>query len=260
MRKPARDQFKKTLDFVPIFFPVCSPLPHRDLLFFARLCFLPEIVPRLHRVPVSTESSRLPSPSPPLSLARSPRSLVDRLLRSPPSLPPPSSPPLRRHLPPPSSTVLAPPSPASTSVPTVLARPAHHCHVSAAVLASTVSRFVPASTVASTVLAEPSKVTRESPSLSLIGPSPRSLIACLLSAFIGPSLVLRRSLIAFFSLLTFPPVHSDCSLREAASTAYAQVRAPFHSWAVRTAAYAGMYVLPTREELLQKLNEIGNGY
>ncbi|KAK9121513.1 hypothetical protein Syun_019130 [Stephania yunnanensis] len=42
--------------------------------------------------------------------------------------------------------------------------------------------------------------------------------------------------------------------------AYAQVRAPFHSWAVRTAAYAGMYVLPTRDELLQKLNEIGNGY
>ncbi|KAK9116090.1 hypothetical protein Sjap_015037 [Stephania japonica] len=47
----------------------------------------------------------------------------------------------------------------------------------------------------------------------------------------------------------------DCSLREAASTAYAQVCAPFHSWAVRTAAYAGMYALPTREQLLQKLNE-----
>ncbi|KAK9128226.1 hypothetical protein Syun_017023 [Stephania yunnanensis] len=51
-------------------------------------------------------------------------------------------------------------------------------------------------------------------------------------------------------------VLKDCSLREVASTAYAQVRAPFHSWAVRTSAYAGMYVLPTREELLQKLNEI----
>uniref|UniRef100_A0A803PC21 Uncharacterized protein n=1 Tax=Cannabis sativa TaxID=3483 RepID=A0A803PC21_CANSA len=41
----------------------------------------------------------------------------------------------------------------------------------------------------------------------------------------------------------------------AASTAYAQVCAPYHSWAIRTAVAAGMYALPTREQLLLKLNE-----
>lgn len=47
----------------------------------------------------------------------------------------------------------------------------------------------------------------------------------------------------------------DSSLKEVASTAYAQSCAPYHSWAVRTAVYAGMYTLPTREQLLAKLNE-----
>ncbi|XVE53313.1 hypothetical protein DITRI_Ditri02bG0194100 [Diplodiscus trichospermus] len=47
----------------------------------------------------------------------------------------------------------------------------------------------------------------------------------------------------------------DYSLKEAASTAYAQVCAPYHTWAVRTAVYAGMCTLPTREQLLLKLNE-----
>lgn len=46
-----------------------------------------------------------------------------------------------------------------------------------------------------------------------------------------------------------------CSLKEAASTAYAQVCAPYHTWAVRTAVSAGMYALPTREQLLLNLNE-----
>ncbi|KAA8532717.1 hypothetical protein F0562_032750 [Nyssa sinensis] len=46
-----------------------------------------------------------------------------------------------------------------------------------------------------------------------------------------------------------------CSLKEAASTAYAQVCAPYHTWAVRTAVSAGMCALPTREQLLVKLNE-----
>ncbi|KAK9276658.1 hypothetical protein L1049_006194 [Liquidambar formosana] len=45
------------------------------------------------------------------------------------------------------------------------------------------------------------------------------------------------------------------SLKEAASTAYAQVCAPFHTWAVRTAVSAGMYALPSRERLLLNLNE-----
>ncbi|KAM7484546.1 hypothetical protein LguiA_000555 [Lonicera macranthoides] len=47
----------------------------------------------------------------------------------------------------------------------------------------------------------------------------------------------------------------DYSLKEAASTAYAQVCAPYHSWAVRTAVSAGMCALPTRDQLLLKLNE-----
>ncbi|BAT93756.1 ACD11 homolog protein [Vigna umbellata] len=47
----------------------------------------------------------------------------------------------------------------------------------------------------------------------------------------------------------------DSSLKDVASTAYGQVCAPYHTWAVRTAVYAGMYTLPTREQLLMKLNE-----
>ncbi|RDX88881.1 ACD11-like protein, partial [Mucuna pruriens] len=47
----------------------------------------------------------------------------------------------------------------------------------------------------------------------------------------------------------------DSSLKEVASTAYGQVCAPFHTWAVRTAVYAGMYTLPTRDQLFLKLNE-----
>ncbi|KAK6921756.1 Glycolipid transfer protein domain [Dillenia turbinata] len=48
---------------------------------------------------------------------------------------------------------------------------------------------------------------------------------------------------------------NDYYLREAASTAYAQVCAPYHTWAIRTAVAAGMYALPTREQLLMRLNE-----
>ncbi|KAK2635827.1 hypothetical protein Ddye_030619 [Dipteronia dyeriana] len=48
---------------------------------------------------------------------------------------------------------------------------------------------------------------------------------------------------------------SDYTLKEAASTAYAQVCAPYHSWAIRTAVSAGMYTLPTRDQLLLRLNE-----
>lgn len=47
----------------------------------------------------------------------------------------------------------------------------------------------------------------------------------------------------------------DCYLREAASTAYTDTCAAYHTWAVRTAVYAGMYALPTRDQLLVKLNE-----
>ncbi|XP_023768269.1 ACD11 homolog protein [Lactuca sativa] len=47
----------------------------------------------------------------------------------------------------------------------------------------------------------------------------------------------------------------DYSLKEAASEAYKQVCAPYHTWAVRTAVSAGMCALPTRDQLLLNLNE-----
>ncbi|CAK8531163.1 unnamed protein product [Lathyrus sativus] len=45
------------------------------------------------------------------------------------------------------------------------------------------------------------------------------------------------------------------SLKDPASKAYEQALAPYHGWAIRKAVSAGMYVLPTREQLLKKLNE-----
>ncbi|KAI7756661.1 hypothetical protein M8C21_012219 [Ambrosia artemisiifolia] len=45
------------------------------------------------------------------------------------------------------------------------------------------------------------------------------------------------------------------SLKKAATTAYQQVCAPYHTWAVRTAVSAGMCTLPTRDQLLLNLNE-----
>lgn len=45
------------------------------------------------------------------------------------------------------------------------------------------------------------------------------------------------------------------SLKDAASYAYDQVFAPYHGWAIRKAVAAGMYVLPTRVQLLRQLNE-----
>uniref|UniRef100_A0A0C9SB52 TSA: Wollemia nobilis Ref_Wollemi_Transcript_838_1024 transcribed RNA sequence n=1 Tax=Wollemia nobilis TaxID=56998 RepID=A0A0C9SB52_9CONI len=45
------------------------------------------------------------------------------------------------------------------------------------------------------------------------------------------------------------------SLKDPASVAYAQVFAPHHGWAIRKAVSAGMYALPTKAQLLRKLNE-----
>ncbi|GAB2214039.1 hypothetical protein Droror1_Dr00018371 [Drosera rotundifolia] len=45
------------------------------------------------------------------------------------------------------------------------------------------------------------------------------------------------------------------SLKDSASKAYTQVFAPYHGWAIRKAVAAGMYALPTRVQLLTKLNE-----
>ncbi|KAF2317879.1 hypothetical protein GH714_041199 [Hevea brasiliensis] len=47
------------------------------------------------------------------------------------------------------------------------------------------------------------------------------------------------------------------SLRDPGSKAYAQVFAPHHGWAIRKAVDAGMYTLPTKAQLLNKLNEDG---
>eukprot|EP00262_Sarcandra_glabra_P009232 TRINITY_DN23310_c0_g1_i1.p1 TRINITY_DN23310_c0_g1~~TRINITY_DN23310_c0_g1_i1.p1 ORF type:complete len:204 (-),score=22.70 TRINITY_DN23310_c0_g1_i1:133-744(-) len=45
------------------------------------------------------------------------------------------------------------------------------------------------------------------------------------------------------------------SLKDPATVAYAQVFAPHHGWAIRKAVAAGMYALPTKAQLLKKLNE-----
>ncbi|KAL8229941.1 hypothetical protein R6Q57_014841 [Mikania cordata] len=45
------------------------------------------------------------------------------------------------------------------------------------------------------------------------------------------------------------------TLKKAATAAYQQVCAPYHTWAVRTAVSAGMCTLPARDQLLLNLNE-----
>lgn len=45
------------------------------------------------------------------------------------------------------------------------------------------------------------------------------------------------------------------SLNNAACKAYAEVFAPHHSWTIRQAVNLGMYALPTKAQLLNKLNE-----
>jgi hypothetical protein len=46
-------------------------------------------------------------------------------------------------------------------------------------------------------------------------------------------------------------------LLEADTTAYSQVCALCHTWAVKTTVYAGMHTIPTRDQLLLNPNEIG---
>ncbi|PKU75154.1 accelerated cell death 11 [Dendrobium catenatum] len=45
------------------------------------------------------------------------------------------------------------------------------------------------------------------------------------------------------------------SLKDPASVAYSKVLAPHHGWAIRKAVSAGMYALPSKSQLLKKLNE-----
>lgn len=53
---------------------------------------------------------------------------------------------------------------------------------------------------------------------------------------------------------------SGNSLKNPASVAYARVFAPHHGWAIRKAVAAGMYALPTKSQLLKKLNEDGESH
>eukprot|EP00199_Chlamydomonas_sp_CCMP681_P005929 CAMPEP_0119101848 /NCGR_PEP_ID=MMETSP1180-20130426/782_1 /TAXON_ID=3052 ORGANISM="Chlamydomonas cf sp, Strain CCMP681" /NCGR_SAMPLE_ID=MMETSP1180 /ASSEMBLY_ACC=CAM_ASM_000741 /LENGTH=225 /DNA_ID=CAMNT_0007086027 /DNA_START=85 /DNA_END=762 /DNA_ORIENTATION=+ len=45
------------------------------------------------------------------------------------------------------------------------------------------------------------------------------------------------------------------SIKEAATAAYQESLAPIHSYMVRTAVWAGMYVLPTREQFMSQIGE-----
>ncbi|ONK67339.1 uncharacterized protein A4U43_C06F19140 [Asparagus officinalis] len=45
------------------------------------------------------------------------------------------------------------------------------------------------------------------------------------------------------------------SLRDPASVAYTKVFAPYHGWAIRKAVSAGLFTLPSKSQLLKKLNE-----
>ncbi|KAL6532237.1 Accelerated cell death 11 [Orobanche gracilis] len=49
------------------------------------------------------------------------------------------------------------------------------------------------------------------------------------------------------------------SLKDPALKAYAQVFAPYHGWAIRKAFGAGMYALPNKLQLLNRLNEDETG-
>jgi Glycolipid transfer protein (GLTP) len=51
--------------------------------------------------------------------------------------------------------------------------------------------------------------------------------------------------------------YSANSLRNATSVAYEKVLAPHHGWAIRKAVAAGMYALPSKFQLLKRLNEDG---
>lgn len=54
--------------------------------------------------------------------------------------------------------------------------------------------------------------------------------------------------------------YRDNSLKDPASRSYTQVFAPYHAWPIRKAVSAGMYALPTKSQLLHKLNEDGEFY
>lgn len=68
----------------------------------------------------------------------------------------------------------------------------------------------------------------------------------------------------YYSLICYSTsnvvIYRSNSLKDPASKAYAQVFSPHHGWAIRKAVAAGMYALPTKAQLLNKLNEDGEFY
>ncbi|KAK9669766.1 hypothetical protein RND81_13G153100 [Saponaria officinalis] len=70
--------------------------------------------------------------------------------------------------------------------------------------------------------------------------------------------VLRTITLQLQRLTSFCTYRRGDSLKEAASTTYSQVFAPYHGWAIRKVVVAGMYALPTKPQLLRKLNEDEN--
>jgi len=81
-----------------------------------------------------------------------------------------------------------------------------------------------------------------------------SRLTCLISPLFCLQSLQQVVPLSLMLLLSFS---SDTSLREAASSAYAQTCAPYHSWAIRAAVSAGMYTLPSRDQLLENLHETG---
>ncbi|KAL1358836.1 hypothetical protein HN51_004074 [Arachis hypogaea] len=65
----------------------------------------------------------------------------------------------------------------------------------------------------------------------------------------------KRGLDMIRLLFEYMLVAEGSSLRDPASKAYEKALAPYHGWAIRKAVSAGLYTLPTKEQLLVKFNE-----
>ncbi|MED6211313.1 Accelerated cell death 11 [Stylosanthes scabra] len=65
----------------------------------------------------------------------------------------------------------------------------------------------------------------------------------------------KRGLDMVRLLFEYMLVTEGSSLRDPASKAYEKALAPYHGWAIRKAVSAGLYTLPTKEQLLVKFNE-----
>jgi hypothetical protein len=65
-----------------------------------------------------------------------------------------------------------------------------------------------------------------------------------------------KNMVAFVSLLMQLLLERrNRSLKDAATEAYEKVLAPTHPWLIQKTVYAAMYLMPTKEHLLQQLGE-----